>query len=353
MATVPMPMTDQDMPPAHDLGERTRREETEASAQHITRYQVFEPLSAEAYTALKLDIAKHGMRVPVEVDEAGHILDGHNRAAIAEELGMDCPKVTREFETDAEKIEYAVKANLLRRHIGPLQWARAFLRLMDVRGMQRYARHNRHTPTAESSSALAQEVGVNERTAQKRLKLLDDLAAYPDLMQRVDAGELTANAARREKQKRASKAQKATQNQHAPQDHTSGSQAPDKTAYDTGDSGADPDNAEAVEGATQQGEKGVSLDAVLAAFTQSFQQHIDKYLYGGETLHTFRAAIEPDHNALWVVITSTLSRPGDVTDRPDGCPGWGLHNASAAICNSCVYKVRCEEAQTVLVDKED
>src|SRR5262252_2352711 len=197
---IPMPMTDQDMPYAHDLGERTRREETEARAHPIPRYQVFEPLSEEAYAALKLDIAKNGMRVPVEVDEAGHILDGHTRAAIAEELGMDCPKVTREFKTEAEKIEYAVKANLLRRHIGPLQWARAFLRLMAVRGMQRYARHNRHTPTAESSSALAQEVGVNERTAQKRLQLLDDLKAYPDLMQKVDAGELTAKAARREKQ---------------------------------------------------------------------------------------------------------------------------------------------------------
>src|SRR5262249_8355543 len=224
MATVTMPMTDQDMPPAHDLGERTPREETEARAQPIPRYQVFEPLSAEAYAALKLDIVKNGIRVPVEVDEAGHILDGHNRANIAQELGMNYPKVAREFKTEAEKIEYAVKANLLRRHIGPLQWARAFLRLMEVRGIHRYARHNRHTPTAESSSALAQEVGVNERTAQKRLKLLDDLAACPDLMQRVDAGELTANAARREKQKRASKAQKATQTQHTQSANTTKSQ---------------------------------------------------------------------------------------------------------------------------------
>src|SRR5215471_14376758 len=240
---IPMPMTNQDMLPAHDLGERTRREETEARAQPTPRYQVFEPLSAEAYAALKLDIVKNGIRVPVEVDEAGHILDGHNRAAIAEELGTECPKVARKFKTEAEKIEYAVKANLLRRHIGPLQWARAFLRLMEVRGMHRYARHNRHTPTAESSSALAQEVGVNERTAQKRLKLLDDLAAYPDLMQRVDAGELTANAARREKQKRASKAQKATQTQHTQRANTTKSQDGD-TTKSPGASPADPPSAQ-------------------------------------------------------------------------------------------------------------
>jgi hypothetical protein len=242
-------------------------------------------------------------------------------------------------------------------------------------------------------------VGVNERTAQKRLQLLDDLAAYPDLMQRVDAGELTANAARREKQKRVSKAQKAPQNQHAqranttksedgdttappaaspvdqtspqdngtdtpamaqdepqnrhtPQDHTSGSQALDQTAHDTGDSSADTDNAEARDGATKQGEKGLALDAVLAAFTQCFQQAIDNYLSGREDLHTFRAEIVPEHNSLWFVVTSTLSQPQDVTDLPAQCPGWGLHHASAEICGTCAYKARCEKAQTVLVGKE-
>jgi len=91
---------------------------------------------------------------------------------------------------------------------------------------------------------------------------------------------------------------------------------------------------------------------VLAAFTQYFQQDIDKYLYGRGDLHTFRAEIVPEHNALWVVVTSSLSKPQDVTDLPDRCPGWGLHNASAEICGSCVYKARCEEAQTVIV-RED
>jgi hypothetical protein len=148
-------------------------------------------------------------------------------------------------------------------------------------------------------------------------------------------------------------AQDEPQNPHAPQDYSSGSQPPAKTAYDTGDSGADPDNAAAMNGETQQGEKGLSLDAVLAEFTQSFQQHIDQHLYGGEALHTFRAEIIAEHHSLWVVVTSTLSQPPDVTDRPAQCPGWGLHNASAEICNSCVYKVRCEEAQTVAVGKED
>jgi hypothetical protein len=59
------------------------------------------------------------------------------------------------------------------------------------------------------------------------------------------------------------------------------------------------------------------------------------------------------HNTLRVVFTSTLSQPEDVTDRPDKCPGWGLHNASMDLCRTCPYTTRCEEAQTVLVDQED
>src|SRR5262249_13757505 len=104
----------------------------------------------------------------------------------------------------------------------------------------------------------------------------------------------------------------APQNPHAPQDHTSGSQATDTTAHNIVESGADQDKAEARDSARKQGEQGLSLDAVLAAFTQCFQQHIDKYLYGGEALHTFRAEIVPEHHSLWVVFTSTLSRPQDV-----------------------------------------
>jgi hypothetical protein len=147
-------------------------------------------------------------------------------------------------------------------------------------------------------------------------------------------------------------AQDEPQNPPAPQDYTSGSQATDQTAHGTGDSGADRDNAGEREHETQQGKQGLSLDAVLAAFAQYFQQDIDQYLYGRVDLHTFRAAIEPDHNSLWVVFTSTLSKPQDVTDLPTHCPGWGLHNASATICGSCLYKARCEEAQTVIVREE-
>src|SRR5262245_20785954 len=86
----------------------------------VSPYQVFEPLSDEAYAALRHDIDKNGIRVPVEVDEAGNILDGHNRAAIAKELGKECPTRLVPIKTEQEKMEHAIKVNLLRRHVGPL-----------------------------------------------------------------------------------------------------------------------------------------------------------------------------------------------------------------------------------------
>jgi hypothetical protein len=99
--------------------------------------------------------------------------------------------------------------------------------------------------------------------------------------------------------------------------------------------------------------EGYTLDRILEDFTDIIQEDIDEHLHSGQAPHTFSVEIFREHNTLRVVFNSTLSQPEDVTDRPGQCPGWGLHNASAEICNSCVYKVRCEEAQTVLVGKED
>ena len=43
------------------------------------RYQVLPDLPPEKFEALKADIAERGVLVPIDVDEEGHILDGHHR----------------------------------------------------------------------------------------------------------------------------------------------------------------------------------------------------------------------------------------------------------------------------------
>lgn len=56
-------------------------------------YQVMPPPSRLEYEALKADIAKHGVKEPVDIDEEGNVLDGHTRVQICGEL--DKPYDTR------------------------------------------------------------------------------------------------------------------------------------------------------------------------------------------------------------------------------------------------------------------
>jgi ParB-like chromosome segregation protein Spo0J len=82
-------------------------------------FQVLQALRPEEYSALKADILQRGVLVPVEIDaESGAIIDGHHRARIAHELGLKYRTIRRRFDSDAERIQHALKLNLLRRNLG-------------------------------------------------------------------------------------------------------------------------------------------------------------------------------------------------------------------------------------------
>lgn len=83
----------------------------------MSRYQLLPPLSDAEYAALREDIRSAGVRVPIDVDENGEILDGHHRKAIADELGIECPeRIVRDLPEFA-KVDYALSVNLARRHL--------------------------------------------------------------------------------------------------------------------------------------------------------------------------------------------------------------------------------------------
>lgn len=83
----------------------------------MSRYQLLPPLSDAEYAALREDIRAAGVRVPIDVDEDGNILDGHHRKKIADELGVECPeRVVRDLPEFA-KVDYALTVNLTRRHL--------------------------------------------------------------------------------------------------------------------------------------------------------------------------------------------------------------------------------------------
>lgn len=118
-------------------------------------FQFFEPLPADEYAALKADIAKRGVLVPIEYDEEGNILDGHHRHRICQELGIkDFPRVVRRFSSLEEKEEHIVTLNVRRRHLTSEQkrkWAEWFLR--------------RHPEW--SNRRIAAEVGLSDPTVAR------------------------------------------------------------------------------------------------------------------------------------------------------------------------------------------
>jgi len=79
--------------------------------------QPMPPLSPEQYDALKGDIMKNGIRVPVVVDQHGRVLDGHNRRRIADELGIHVPVEIITIASDEAAYDTALSLNCARRHL--------------------------------------------------------------------------------------------------------------------------------------------------------------------------------------------------------------------------------------------
>jgi ParB-like chromosome segregation protein Spo0J len=101
--------------------------------EQLELYQLMPPLTEEEYSALKADIRERGILVPIELDELGHILDGHHRMRAWGELqdeGVtlpDYPRVVRGGMTEQEKRNHVRALNLLRRQLSKeqreTQWA--------------------------------------------------------------------------------------------------------------------------------------------------------------------------------------------------------------------------------------
>jgi len=94
----------------------------------VPPYQLFDPLTPEEYEALKRDICERGrVLVPVELDDAGRVLDGHHRIRAWQELreeGVEIaeyPTITRFAMTEEQKRNHVRALNLLRRQLSPEQ----------------------------------------------------------------------------------------------------------------------------------------------------------------------------------------------------------------------------------------
>lgn len=80
-------------------------------------FQMLPPLTPDEFAALRQDIFKNGVAQAVLTDEFGNIIDGHHRAAIAEELGVDYEVEVIASLSDDAKRDLALRLNVHRRSL--------------------------------------------------------------------------------------------------------------------------------------------------------------------------------------------------------------------------------------------
>lgn len=164
---------------------------TTAEATSPTPYQLLPRLTDEEYQALKADIAENGIRVPIDVDENGVVLDGHHRSWIAADLRVECPRRVVAGLTDEQKRAHAIAANVYRRSLTREQRREMVGRLrtlgMSTRQIADTARVNDRTvrrdlepvrPAADAARHTAPITGTDGKTYQPQtLDMRRDLAA--------------------------------------------------------------------------------------------------------------------------------------------------------------------------------
>lgn len=128
------------------------------------QYQLLPCLSEDEYAALKADIAERGVMVPVELDEAGTVLDGHHRLRACAELGVtEYPTIIRPGLTEDEKREHVLALNLDRRHLTREQRRDLAARVLaedPTQSDRRVAEQVKLSPTTVGSVREELEAGV-------------------------------------------------------------------------------------------------------------------------------------------------------------------------------------------------
>jgi len=169
-------------------------------------------LGAKAYRAFLADLKQRGLQAPLEITDAGVVLDGHLRLRAALELGWE--KVEVRVVSPPDEVEYLLLAALQRRQLSQSQKAALAVELDQYRQLQDEGRERRLAnlkgqPAADvatlpvrgrSRERAARLAGVSARTIQYAATVQ---AADPELFAKVKDGRLPAvEAARQVRQRR-------------------------------------------------------------------------------------------------------------------------------------------------------
>lgn len=160
-------------------------------------------LGASEYETLKTDIAARGLQVPLDVTEAGVVLDGRARLQAAVELGLD--KVPVRPVAPVDELEHILRAALIRRQLSASQRAAIATQLAEIDELRAAARQRSlanlqgasevatlPAPAGRTRELVAELAGASARTVQDVITVREH---DPELFERVLAGKLSANTA--------------------------------------------------------------------------------------------------------------------------------------------------------------
>lgn len=153
------------------------------------------PMMGEAeFDQLKADIAINGLLEPVWT-YSGFILDGRNRYVACQDLGVD-PRYQEYTGSDPQS--FVISKNLHRRHLNETQRMLVAKKLANMnRGNYSKSANLPITPITQADAA--KQLNVSERG----IRMVNEVERKaPELMEKMESGEMTANEAVKEARKK-------------------------------------------------------------------------------------------------------------------------------------------------------
>ena len=161
----------------------------------------FPMMTDEEMTRLVDDIKQHGQIEPCIVNSHGVLLDGRNRRAACEQLGIE-PEVR--YVNPESETAFILSSNVARRHLSASQLgviALASLPHFEAEARARQGARSDlcapgHTsPKARATDEAARAAGISGRTVARANRVAEQA---PELLEEVKVGNLTLKAAERE-----------------------------------------------------------------------------------------------------------------------------------------------------------
>ena len=143
--------------------------------------ELLPPLTDEQLAVLEQDIQTNGCYSPVIVNEDLVIVDGHNRRAVCEKLGVPYQMAVFHFDDMLEAMQWAVDTQKGRRNLDTWELAKIALKLKPEVEAKAKAQMGMRTDlsatlpkgysSVDTRKELADSVGIGERTMGKALKI--------------------------------------------------------------------------------------------------------------------------------------------------------------------------------------